>query len=47
LMTLLVGFAIAYLTLADGGVLLEQIKVELPVRVRIPRNTALQTKQDE
>ncbi|MCX6434213.1 MAG: hypothetical protein NTX29_16065, partial [Actinobacteria bacterium] len=37
LMTLLVGFAIAYLTLADGSVLLEQIKVELPVRAHLPR----------
>lgn len=43
LMTLLVGFAIAYLALADGGALLEQIKVELPARTR---HAAQQTKQD-
>jgi len=54
LMTLLVGFAIAYLTLADGSVLLEQIKVELPVRAHLPRRATptpvsptQQTKQDE
>lgn len=46
-MTLLVGFAIAYLTLADGGVLLEQIKVELPMRTLRSRNMAIQSKRDE
>ena len=52
LMTLLVGFAIAYLTLADGGVMLEQIRVELPVRARLTRRSDSsrlspeQTKQD-
>ncbi|HEY3291699.1 MAG TPA: hypothetical protein VGK87_16320 [Anaerolineae bacterium] len=47
LMTLLVGFSIAYLTLADGGVMLEQIRVELPGHARLPQATASYTKHDE
>ena len=43
-MTLLVGFAIAYLTLADGGVLVEPSRMELSEH---NRGTALPARSDE